>query len=230
MFISGGSYYINRAGGGLISEVISGRNIQTSLVPIAPETIPGVFTCGADSGCENSYTILLKEDRTVEMTRPVYIDSKDDENNDGGETESEEVEVISSEENAVATADTSTTTTTVAQDETQAASATDQEEPSMNKAVTLSDDTTSENINKKSSKTAKSEESSEKLTFIIDKGTWTLGVQNMLVLTFNEYGTSTYNIPQKLVVKDVGISTLSKISFTKTNYTNMTNPVFTKQE
>lgn len=63
-----------------------------------------------------------------------------------------------------------------------------------------------------------------------EKGNWDIGVQNMLVITLLTEDEINYAVPQKIVIKNVGIKTLSRISYTRKNYTDMNNPIFIKQD
>lgn len=215
MFISGGSYYINKAGGGLISEVVSG-NTQTTITPLNLENIPGVYICGVTSGCENEYVLLLKNDKTVEMTSvsadnqiPFTTNTSDTSIKAGKETPVPDSKVSSGSDNMTATStEVATDGTTTPNNET-------------------SSDPTSQVL---SNVTSLEELPNNGSPSIVEKGTWDLGVQNMLVITLTEYGTTTYEVPQKLVIKNVEGNTLSKISYTKINYKDMVTPVFIKQE
>ena len=63
-----------------------------------------------------------------------------------------------------------------------------------------------------------------------ETGTWNLDVQNILVITLDLQENSSYPTPQKIVIKDVKTKTLSKISYTRSNYPDMTNPIFIREE
>jgi hypothetical protein len=160
MFAGAGGYYVNSAGGGIISDIVAGNvTTQETLIPVNTDEIPGIYVCNTVSTCKNKYTLLLKSDKTVELTQ---------------NTEKVENE----------TKDESTETDTV-----------------------------------------------EKLTGTnVEKGNWDIGVQNMLVITLTEQGEEIYEVPQKIIVKNVRNTTLSKISYTKNNYKDMTNPIFIRQE
>lgn len=151
MFISAGAYYINQAGGGLISNIVAGNiNEEDNLTPINPENIPGTYICNTTSTCQNKYILSLKNDATVELTR-----------------------TIPSTEN--------------------------------NNDITTS-------------------------TVSTEKGIWDLAIQNMLIITILGDSDTTYDIPQKIVIKNVKNTTLSKISYTRSKYKDMISPIFIKQE
>lgn len=65
---------------------------------------------------------------------------------------------------------------------------------------------------------------------ITESGTWNLEVKNMVSIKIIEKGDLVYARPQKIIIKDVKPTTLSKISYTKGNYTDMVNPIFIRQE
>lgn len=63
----------------------------------------------------------------------------------------------------------------------------------------------------------------------LEKGTWDLDVQNMLVIKIETSATSTLEVPRKFVIKSVDTKTLSNINYTKKVYTSMRDPVFKKR-
>lgn len=164
MFTAAGGYYIDQAGGGIMGNIIIGNiTTQETLVPINPDDMLGVYTCHTTATCKNTYILILKEDRTFELTKKI---------------------------------------TTVTPEETNTA----------NEIMRTNND------------------QDEEIPNDTEKGNWDIGVQNMLILTITGKGLDNYDVPQKIVAKNVTQKTLSRISYTKNNYKDMTNPIFIKQE
>lgn len=70
MFILAGGYYVNVAGGGMISNIITGNiSTQETLLPLNKEQIPGIYICNTTATCTQKYTLLLKEDSTAELKK-----------------------------------------------------------------------------------------------------------------------------------------------------------------
>ena len=57
---------------------------------------------------------------------------------------------------------------------------------------------------------------------------WSIGVKNMLVINLTSSNQEEYGVPQKIVINNVTSKILSKISYTKTRYKDMHNPIFAK--
>lgn len=164
MFFSAGAYYINSAGGGLISDIVAGNiTSEANLTPLNIEKIPGIYVCNTSTTCKNKYTLSLKNDKTLELTRTLLTTNNNPKKN---QTDSDAID-----------------TTT------------------LNGALLTS-----------------------------EQGTWDLGVQNMLVMTLTGSGETSYTIPQKIIIKNVRNTTLSKISYTKNNYKDMISPIFIRTE
>jgi hypothetical protein len=148
------------AGGGIMGNIIMGNiTTQETLTPLNVEDIPGTYVCNTSATCKNKYTLLLKSDKSAELTREVTTIKKTS-------------DIVSGQ--------------------------TANEGPSDN---TISS---------------------------TEIGNWDLGVQNMLVITITGKEESVYDIPQKIVIKNVKNKTLSKISYTKSNYKDMSSPIFIK--
>lgn len=237
MSIGGAGYYINKAGGGeLIGNAITGET-KINTIPPTLETVAGLYICDNSSGCENKYVLLLKDNQTAEM---LLISPKNG------------IDEIETEKKL----DTDTIDTPIERNSIIVNDTTNQSisNPS---AIEATEATTStllapENSSTTDTNIVEATESEERFTpeendhdiddmialkvtdthpdFFTEKGEWSIGVQNMLVVTFFGLGTTTYEIPQKFVIKNVGASTLSKISYTKSNYKDMVSPVFIKQE
>lgn len=62
----------------------------------------------------------------------------------------------------------------------------------------------------------------------VEHGLWNIGVKNMLVITLNGNNNEEYSVAQKIVINNVTSKILSKISYTKTHYPDMHNPIFVK--
>lgn len=147
-----------------MGNIITGNiTTQETLVPINPDDMPGVYTCHTAATCKNTYILVLKGDKTFELTKKI---------------------------------------TTVVQEET----------------------------NTESEILATNSNPNEEISNDTEKGNWDIGVQNMLILTITGKGLDNYDVPQKIVAKNVTQKTLSRISYTKNNYKDMTNPIFIKQE
>lgn len=157
MFISAGGYYINVAGGGIMSNIITGNiTSQDMLAPVNIYDVPGVYVCSTASTCKSKYVLILKDDKTAELVKSPLATKQDAEQSDITELESD----IS----------------------------------------------------------------------VTELGVWDLEIKNTLVITLSEKSETKYSVPQKIVVKNVRSKTLSKISYTKSNYKDMHNPIFFKQE
>lgn len=232
MVTCGSGYYIIKSGGGeMIANALT-NDTPPNAEPPTIEGVTGVYICDTGSGCTKRYVLVLKEDQTLEMSSLADVvenaDSDKGEESADSEKPIERNSIIVNTTEAPAldiTLDASTsstdtlTTTSSTQDVLQSNNDTE--------VSIISSDTT---ITEQSASLAVLEELNSVPLSTIEKGNWTIGVQNMLVINLLEVGTTTYNVPQKLVVKNVGASTLSKISYTKANYKNMIKPVFVKQD
>jgi len=221
MFIASSLHYIKKSGGDeLIINAIT-SNQPDNFIPPTISSVTGVYVCDGESGCNNKYILLLKEDGTAEM---ILLPEESTDT----ETESEEKNtqvrnsiivnetLKDSEPGAMSTVSTSTN------DEPST--------PESNVAVLTATPTDENTTSAELSNLFSPDTTNLGSTSVIDKGNWSLAVQNMLVVTLKEQGTTTYDVPQKLVVKNVGASTLSRISYTKSVYSDMINPTFVKQE
>lgn len=162
MFTLAGGYYIDTAGGGIMGDIIMGNiTSQDTLIPLNPDDIPGTYICNTVSTCKNKYTLILKNDKTIELLRTLATKTAPNNN--------EQVGTDTDPADSVPDSDT-------------------------------------------------------------EKGDWNLDVQNILVINITGKGDKEYDVAQKIVVKNVRSKTLSKISYTKANYKDMSNPIFIKQE
>jgi hypothetical protein len=224
VFVSAG-YYINKVGGPLITDAIAGNRPNYDTPPIDQDAIPGMYVCDSLSGCANKYVLLLKSDQTAEM---IFLQSTEEIQSSIGDINKkntsplqEQVMILKKEENSLDSSSTSTQTQEVSPSSTELVPVvTTSNEP-------LFDEGEQKTENKNTSTLDIVNDNS--LTNV-EKGEWSIGVQNMLVVTFNEYGTTTYTVPQKFVIKDISTTTLSEISYTKSNYKDMVNPIFLKQQ
>lgn len=222
MSIGGAGYYINKAGGGeLIGNALS-RDEKQIMDPPTSDTVAGLYICDTNSGCTKKYVLILKSDQMAEMT---VIDPITEEEN-----ELENVEATIDENKVLAplsplvNSNSSTSPTdgaAIVESPTVDTSTTTLPFTDTPVASPLTDEVLSEKY---------LSDVPEQAILTVEKGDWSLGVMNLLVITFTETGSSTYDIPQKIVVKSVGASLLSKISYTKSNYKDMVKPVFIKQE
>lgn len=237
MFTISGNYYIRKAGGAeLISKAMSGET-KTNSIPLPIGDMVGLYICDTLSGCKNKHILLLKSDQTSELLQI-----------------SNDVEVTNEEISEINTENTEITKNNFKIENEinlDRASSTEDSELNSNKELQNSSTeqiSTTTVINDKMSTYEEiipsnddnTEISSQLVStfgldknsiFTIEKGTWDLDIQNILVINIKERGTSTYQVPQKIVVKNIDESgTFSKISYTKSNYENMINPTFVKQQ
>lgn len=88
MFISAGGYYVNVAGGGIMSNIITGNiTSQDMLAPVNIDDLPGVYICSTISTCKTKYTLILKDDKTAELIKSQIKTEQDA--TSGNDTESE---------------------------------------------------------------------------------------------------------------------------------------------
>lgn len=64
----------------------------------------------------------------------------------------------------------------------------------------------------------------------IERGSWDLGSNNILIVTLTESGTSTYERYHKFIAQKVSTSTIQKITFTKDIFPSFQKPIFTREE
>lgn len=242
IFMFAGAQYINKAGSGMISDIIQKKMTPEIVhsITIQIESIPGVYVCDINSGCTTKYTLLLKTDKTAEIIPEIAI--PEDERAPAISSNLEIAGATTLEHGVIDSTIVSTSTETIISNEllststetiapNSTASSTDGNTPIETTAPTSTETVSSQKINVASEETAKNINTlTDNLLAIIEKGNWDLGVQNMLIITIKEYGTSTYEIPQKIVVQNVQPTILSKISYTKSIYKDMINPVFIKQD
>lgn len=218
MFALAGSYYINKSGGELIVNAITGEK-PTTLAPLNSAAIPGVYVCDTKSGCTGKYVLLLKNDQTAVMRLLPQTDTPLEEN-----TESNQEENLGTE-NSSTTESSNKNISPVSNDVENATSQAETETPLQNDA-----EFSNEEFESSDTLDPDSENNDGDSGYIIDRGTWDVVIQNMLVITLITQGTTTYDTPQKIVIKNVDPMRLSKISFTKTIYPNMVQPTFIRQE
>lgn len=232
VFTLSGNYYIRKAGGAeLISKAVSGETKNNS-IPLPIGDMVGLYVCDTLSGCKNKHILLLKSDQTSELLQI----SNDTEitNDDFSEI------VIETEQNVVQNQNSNTleTATSTENNQEQNYSNVNIEQVSTTTNTSSNEFSNTEEIipsnddnNEISSQLISTFELNKDSIFTIEKGTWDLDMQNILIINIKERGTSTYQVPQKIVVKNIDESgTFSKISYTKSNYENMVNPTFVKQQ
>lgn len=64
----------------------------------------------------------------------------------------------------------------------------------------------------------------------LEKGTWDLGANNILIINLTDSGTSTYDRVHKMIAQRVSTSTIQKITFAKDLFPFFAKPIFTREE
>ncbi len=218
MVIIGSGYYMWRSGGGELIRNAYSVDAQSNLNPPTVESVTGIYTCTKKTGCNNKYTILLKEDQTFQMLASYdnEIEIVPTEEIVGGEQE---------ERNSIVVNDTLTPNTS----ETEVLS-TGGDTVVIATNTEMSADIVSDNIN--INETSENESSTfESLDPLsdIESGKWGLGRGNILILTVTEQGTTTLDNPKKLIIGKIGASILSSISYNRSQYKDMIKPTFIRQ-
>lgn len=220
MFFFSGAYYINKAGGGeiLIGAIVGGKS--TPITPLVLDKIPGMYICDESSGCTSKYVLLLRDDKTAEVVLFNGDENANSEYQNYILDESQQLSGDSSSDNAMPVASDATGTDELS-DTTTVDDTGDAPLPEVSKPETTVADV--DNL-------FPSNENEDTTDLHVEKGTWDVAVQNMLVVTLYETGSTTYPVPQKIVVKNVTDNSLSKLSYTKSNFTDMVDPVFIRQQ
>lgn len=81
--------------------------------------------------------------------------------------------------------------------------------------------------------TASAEENSDLTSVgkvLLERGSWELGTNNILIVTLTESGTSTYERYHKFIAQNVSTSTIQKITFPKDLFPSLAKPVFIRLE
>ncbi len=227
MSIGGGGYYLRSSGGAELIDKALSNDKQTILNPPTTESVSGLYVCNPTSGCKNKYVLLLKADQTAEMLLLTPETINPETNIEDSLTKDDS---ISKTETLSAEANNSSTTQNIEVINTENASNTIQIPQVGQDIKEIPEDSNKTDITPTVTIPDSLNNLSKEENPNTDKGTWDFGVQNMLVITFNEHGTSTYNIPQKVVIKNVNNDSLSRMNYTKSIYEDMINPVFIKQE
>jgi hypothetical protein len=207
-----GSYLYKAGGYDLIVNAVASPNQAPGTPPPTIDEMAGVYSCDEHNGCTEKYVLLLKSDQSAEMT---LVKNSEEEGSSGVEEQAgvqQPLPLVTNElsqatDTAVEIANNplkEIATSTQTKEKEQAPT-----DPSLQNITTL------ENL-----------DHVEPIT--IEKGTWDITVQNMIVINFTEQGTTTYAIPRKLVVKSTTGKRLSKINYTKSIYKEMKDPVFVK--
>jgi hypothetical protein len=63
----------------------------------------------------------------------------------------------------------------------------------------------------------------------LKKGTWSLVRGNVIILTLTDNGDAKLATPQKIIINKIDTNSLSRISYNKTDYKDMTKPVFLRE-
>ena len=70
MFIAAGGYYVDVAGGGIVGNIVMGNiTTQDTLIPLSPDDIPGTYVCNTSATCKHKYSLVIKNDKTIELIR-----------------------------------------------------------------------------------------------------------------------------------------------------------------
>lgn len=213
----GSGYYIVNSGGGELIKNALFSNSQTGMSAPTEETVAGIYSCYAKTGCASKYTILLKEDQTA-----MLVASADAINVHEGDVD---LEMLASLENEVgievaSTSDNAAPTDSLTSQSDTTASTTDS---SVTDVATSTEEFVSPDVKFQTLVTSSPDAN-------LEKGSWSFGSGNIIIAVFTEYGTTTYKTPHKLIIKKVEASILSRISFNKENYKDMLKPVFLREE
>ena len=258
MFVTGSGYYLNKSGGLNLIYKASKSSGPLNLTQLTRDEISGLYVCDESSGCIHKHLLLLQDDLTVEMLILTKIDEETEGGNtEIGEllhdttqmTASTEVQsqepqqdiqttlYIGSSTDTFTESSSSTLTTetttpaTIDSDKSTIHENTDNSE-SKNPANTYEDEPYSTENSEQRTDTIRNlfaviQEKNPEST--LEKGTWDLDIQNMLVIKIETSATSTLEVPRKFVIKSVDAKTLSNINYTKKVYTSMRDPVFKKR-
>lgn len=236
-----GWYIIKLGGGELIRNAFLGAPEQTTLNTPTIESVVGIYSCDKTTGCQDKYVILLREDQTIEFLSSSDPSSQEelkqeDEDtveiidNEVAEPTAQEIErsrIVFLDENTkpedLPTPESSIITIEDGASSTMPTSTEAIIEPSSSFGPTAEEAQVFENI----TSLTELEESSKAA---VEKGTWSFGGGNILIITLTQVGETEYNTPQKLIIKKIGASTLSNISYDKLRYKQMVKPVFVKLE
>lgn len=225
LFLVSGGYYINKAGGGDLLASAFSKPPQSNLPPPTLESVTGVYTCDTSSGCNNKFVLLLRDDQTAEMIQLLNTDES-----------SETADKVANDDTVIERTSISTETPSLEENTMADTKSLEQSTPPVNETTTEpfpNNETPLQNEDielQPLDKNISPEIVDTRPSSTTEKGNWDIGVQNMLVITFTEQGTTTYDVPQKLVIKNVEASILSKIHYTKSLYQEMKDPVFVKQD
>ena len=230
MIIGGSGYYIHKAGGGeLITNAIT-SDTPPNQDPPTLDGVTGVYVCDLSSGCTKKYILILKSDQTTELSLTNEQPTPDTASSDDTQQKPIERDSIVVNTDLAQLDQTTTSSSTEIEDTSNTprdtSTTTTESDPGTTEQSEPSEDTHEETS---LSGIASLDELSTVSQDTIEKGTWDLSAGNLLVVNITEEGSKPYDIPQKLIVKNVGASTLSKISYTKANYKDMVRPVFVKQ-
>lgn len=236
VFTLSGNYYIRKAGGAeLISKAVSGET-KTNSVPLPIEDMVGLYVCDTQSGCNNKHVLLLKNDQTSELLQISNdVEITDDKFSEIATTIEERLS--QSQNDVILNTSTSTENSEINLNYSVKDDSNNTEQEVSTTTINRSDSFINEerqsndNEIKNSSHLTSFFELNGNSEYILEKGVWDLDIQNILIITIKERGTSTYQVPQKIVVRNIdNLVKFSKISYTKSNYEGMINPIFVKQE
>jgi hypothetical protein len=129
---------------------------------------------------------------------------------------------IPEQEQATSTNDTVRVTTASSTEGNTSSGSSTQEAPTIAENVLGTDE---ENVPENLTSLSDLEDASKA---VVEKGTWSFGGGNILIITLTQLGDTEYTEPQKLIIKKIGASTLSNIAYDKGRYKEMVRPVFVK--
>lgn len=231
IILYGSGYYIWRSGGGELIRNAYATDVTTNLNPPTTETISGIYSCDIKTGCSHKYTLFLKEDMTVELLSSLVHEKVDTKEIYAEEEVAQTIErnsiIVNSSDSAVVTNNESSASL-----EEVASSSLISIDTTNATTTAVEFATTTENIPKE-----QPSKPIESLADIVNdqplgnivKGSWGLGHNNILIITLTEQGTTTFEIPQKLIIKKIESSVLSRIDFNKTDYKDMIKPAFVRE-
>jgi hypothetical protein len=258
MFVTGSGYYLNKSGGLNLIYKASKSSGPLNLTQLTRDEISGLYVCNESSGCVHKHLLLLQDDLTAEMLILTKIDKETEDGNTEidellqdttqittqTEVKSQEPQqdtqttlYTGSSTNAFTESSSSTLTT-----ESTTLATIDSDKSTINENTDNSESkTTANNYEDLPYSTENNEQRSDTIQNLfaaiqeknpestLEKGTWDLDVQNMLVIKIETSATSTLEVPRKFVIKSVDTKTLSNINYTKKVYISMRDPVFKKR-
>jgi hypothetical protein len=212
------SYYVVFSGGGTVITGAISSDVTPSYNTPTVDQLAGVYSCTPKTGCVSTSTLALKDDSSVEFFT-FLGDKSSSENTD---TQNEIAATGEQQPLLPITSDTETTTD-VASSAPSGDTASDSQSNTPveedTKSVSGIDHSTDIDLNALASMSSQ-----------IEKGTWELGSNNILIITLTDNATTTYDVPHKLVVQKVSTSTIQKILYNKDFFPTLHKPIFNRQD